>query len=198
MRNVLAADQLSDGSWKIGASAGGGNGYGTGLALYGLRAAGYDRSDSAVDRGTHWLLDNQQTDGSWAANFWVGNTPSQIAPSMWGTLALATYPSPLNGVRVDGGASSTVSWSAVDGASSYDIVRGDVAALTELSDHVDLGPVQCLAAQTTALSTLDATIPSLGQTFYYLMRIRWGTNRDIYGRSSGGHDRIPASGDCAP
>jgi len=198
MRNVLAADQLSDGSWKIDSTTSGGNGYGTGLAVFALRAAGYDRSDSVLDRGTHWLLDNQQSDGSWAASFWVGATPSKIAPSMWATLALATYPSPLNGVRVDGGASATISWTAVDGASSYDVIRGDLGALAELSDRVDLGTVTCLAPATASLSTSDGAVPAPGQGFFYLMRIRWATSHDIYGRSSGGHDRIPASSDCAP
>lgn len=198
LRNLLAADQQSDGSWKINSSAGGGNGYGTGLAVFGLRAAGYDRSDGVLDRGTHWLLDNQQSNGSWAGNFWVGNGPSQIAPSMWGALALASFPSPLNGLRLDGGASTTISWTAVDGASSYDLVRGDLPALAELSDRVDLGAVQCLPTAPGGLSAPDFAVPAPGQGFFYVMRIRWGTNHDIYGRSSGGHDRVPSSGDCAP
>ena len=198
MRNVLAADQQADGSWKLSGSTGGGNGHATGQAVFALRTAGFDRTDIAVDRGTTWLLDNQQADGSWAANFWQGNSPSKIAPSMWGALALATYPSPLNGVRVDGKGLSTISWSTVDGATSYDLIRGDLGSLSELSDRVDLGAVACLASGTSTPLTTDATIPTPGAGFFYLMRIRWSGSHDIYGRSTGGHDRIPASGDCAP
>jgi hypothetical protein len=197
-RNVLAADQQADGSWKLSGSTGGGNGHATGQAVYALRTVGFDRTDPAVDRGTTWLLANQQADGSWPGSFWQGNPPSKIAPSMWGALALATYRSPLNGVRVDGGGAATISWTAVDGATSYDLIRGDLGSLAELSDRVDLGTVSCLAAGTVSLSTTDATTPAPGTGFYYLMRIRWTGNHDIYGRSTGGRDRIPASGDCAP
>ncbi len=198
MHDVLAAEQQPAGSWKLRSSSGGGNGHATGQAVFALRIAGYDRSDAAVDRGTTWLLDNQGADGSWPSNFWEGNSPSEIAPSMWGALALATYPSPLNGLRVSGGAATTVSWDSVEGASAYDVIRGDLSSLAELSDSVDLGPVACLAPATASMSVPDSTVPSPGQAFFYLMRIRWGSSHDIYGRSSGGRDRVPSSGDCPP
>ena len=203
MRNLVASEQQADGSWKLRNSETGGNGHATGQVVFALRECGYTRSDSAVDRGTQWLFDHQQGDGSWAPDSWEGNPPSQIAPSMWGALALATYASPLNGLRVapisgTAGGSATVSWNPVDGASSYDLIRGNVAALTELSDHVDLGPAACLAAATPSTSFQDGQNPSAGQSFFYLMRIRWDSTHDIYGRSSGGRDRIPSSGDCPP
>src|SRR5262249_12790167 len=50
MRTLLAADQLSDGSWKINSTTGGGNGYGTGLAVFALRAAGGEPPPRAPDR----------------------------------------------------------------------------------------------------------------------------------------------------
>ena len=196
MRDLLASEQLPDGSWKLRDSQTGGNAHATGQAVFALRAAGYDRGDAAVDAGTGWLLDNQQADGSWPADHWEGAAPSDIAPSMWGALALATYDSELDSLRLSGGADTQIEWAAVEGADAFDVVRGPLDGLAELADRVDLGVVICLASNTAAGSAQDNALPSPGAAFFYLMRIRWGAEHDIYGRSSGGLDRIPGAADC--
>ncbi len=198
MHDLLASEQQPDGSWKLSHASAGGNAHGTGQVVFAMRAAGYDRSDPAVDRGTAWLLDRQSADGSWPADFWQGNPPSGVAPSMWAALALATFPSPLNRLRVAGGADAVISWEAVEGAEAYDLIRGVLDAVVELEDRVDLGSATCLASATGALSVADPATPAAGQAFFYVMRIRWATSHDIYGRSSRGLDRVPASGDCPP
>jgi hypothetical protein len=195
MRALLAASQLADGSWKIQSASAGGNGYATGLGVYALRAAGVERGDPVLDAGRAWLLAHEMGDGSWTSNDWIGGTPSAVAPSMWAALALASFPSPLSTLLVDG---DSVKWSAVEGAEAYDVVRGSVSALSESGNSVPLGPLTCLASATTKTSATDAAIPAPGQAFYYVFRIRWENQRDVYGRSSRGHDRVPASGDCAP
>jgi hypothetical protein len=195
MHALLASAQNVDGSWKIQSSASAGNGYGTGLAVFALRSAGFDASDPQIAGGRAWLLANQQPDGSWPASSWVGGTPSQVAPSMWGALALATFPSPLTSLRVSG---SALSWSSVEGADGYDLIRGNVSSLATAAGMTDLGAVSCVAAATSAVSAADASAPAPGQALFYVFRVRWSGNRDIYGRASDGRDRVPLSGDCGP
>jgi squalene cyclase len=122
MHALLATDQQADGSWKLASSTGGGNGHATGQAVFALRTAGYDRSDTVTDRGTQWLLDHQQADGSWTASFWTGGAPSAVAPSMWGAMALATYPSPLNACAAEVSRRSRARF----GCDSYDVIRGSL------------------------------------------------------------------------
>ena len=196
MRNVLAGEQLADGSWKLQSTTGGGNAYATGQVVFALRSAGYDRTDPAVDLATIWLLDNQLGNGSWSVVHWQGGGPSAVVPSMWGAAALATYPSPLNGLGV--GSDTVIQWNQVDGAESYDLLRGLVSQLAQLPDRVDLGAVDCLAAASPATSAQDLEVPVMGEAFFYLMRIGWGVNKDIYGLSSGGLDRLPFVGGCPP
>lgn len=195
MRALLGLAQLGDGSWKIQSSTAAGNAYGTGLAVFALRSSGFGPSDAAVANGRAWLLANEQADGSWPASSWTGGTPSQVAPSMWGALALATFDSPLASLRVSG---DTLSWSGVEGADGYDLVRGLVSNLATAGGATDLGPVTCVASGATATSTLDPLHPAPGQALFYLFRVRWSGNLDLYGRASDGRERIPAAGDCGP
>jgi len=193
MRTLLAASQLADGSWKIQSANAGGNGYATGLGVYALRAAGVEPGDPVLDAGRAWLLAHEMADGSWASNDWIGGTPSAVAPSMWAALALASFPSPLATLLVEG---DTIKWSEVEGAQAYDLVRGSVGELAESGTGVSLGPLTCLASATANTSGTDAAIPAPGEAFYYVFRIRWEGQRDVYGRSSAGRDRVPGSGDC--
>lgn len=195
MRVLLAAAQLGDGSWKIQSSKAGGNAYATGLAVFALRSAGFDRTDPVLEAGRSWLLTNQQADGSWPASNWTPSSPSQVAPSMWGALALATFPSPLATLRAAG---STIEWSAVEGAESYGLIRGSVASLSDSGGAVDLGAVTCLASATGATSAPDPGVPSPDSAYFYVFRIRWDQNHDSYGRASDGRERSPSAGDCGP
>jgi hypothetical protein len=193
MRAVIASAQQGDGSWKIQTSSAGGNAFATGLAVFALRASGFDLSDPALSAGRSWLLLNQQADGSWPAVNWAGGAPSQVAPSMWGALALATFPSPLATLHVDIG---TVSWSQVEGADAYDLLRGSVSSLSGSPGAVSLGPVTCLARAAVGTSAPDPVAPPTGSAWFYVFRIRWNGAPDSLGRSSDGRERSATSGDC--
>jgi len=197
MRDLLAGEQLADGSWPLSGSSGGGNAFATGQVVFSFRAVGLGSPDAALDLGMQWLLDHQLADGSWAADHWEGNGPSQVVPSMWAAAALATLPSPLATLRVTGGVDSVVSWSDVEGAEGYDLIRGAISDLVELGDDVDLGVAVCLAPAATSTSTQDFAVPAVGEARFYVMRIRWGSEADICGRSTAGLDRI-AVGGCPP
>jgi hypothetical protein len=194
MRALLASSQLPDGSWKIQSANVGGNGYATGLGVYALRQAGVGRGDPVLEGGLAWLLLHELPDGSWDANDWTGGTPSAVAPSMWAALALASFPSPLATLRLSG---SAITWTAVEGAEAYDVVRGSVSALLESGSSVPLGPLTCVAPAIPGTSATDGAVPAPGQAFFYVFRIRWANEHDVYGRSSGGRDRVPGFGDCA-
>ena len=195
MRVVLAADQLLDGSWKIQSSTAGGNAHATGQVVFALRAIGSGLEDPALAAGRQSLLTAQEVDGSWLAVHWVGGTPSQVAPSMWATLALATFPSPLVTLRVTG---DTIEWQPVEGAERYDLIRGSLSGLTTAAQSVELGAVDCVASAEPGTSFEDPAVPPSGDGFFYLFRIRWGGNADGYGRASDGRERLPLVGDCGP
>lgn len=196
MRAVLAGIQLPNGSWKIMNNPPvAGNAYGTGLAVLAMRSAGFGLEDPALAAGRTWLLANQQANGAWPANDWVGGNPSLVAPSMWGALALATFPSPLATLQATG---NTIAWSQVEGAESYDLIRGSVSSLAGSGGTINLGAVNCVAPAATETSAQDPSVPAPGGAFFYLFRIRWAGNRDSYGRSSDGRERLPLAGDCGP
>ncbi|HKQ60244.1 MAG TPA: hypothetical protein VJS92_03100 [Candidatus Polarisedimenticolaceae bacterium] len=196
MHAVLASAQGGDGSWKIDGSTAGGNAHATGQAVFALRAAGFESDDPVLAAGRDWLLAHEQADGSWPAVNWTGGTPSAVAPSMWGALALATFPSPLATLRAAG---TTIGWANVEGAESYDLIRGSLSALQIAGGNVDLADVTCLAAATSAISVDDPQLPAApGDGFFYVFRLRWGSELGGYGRSSGGQERLPATGDCGP
>jgi hypothetical protein len=95
---------------------------------------------------------------------------------------------------------SVASWSPVLGATSYDLVRGDVAQLGESAAGVALGAVTCLlddAAEPDLLGREDAAVPPAGGAFFYLVRPNGAPGPGEYGGSSRHRDRRPAAGDCA-
>lgn len=96
---------------------------------------------------------------------------------------------------------SVASWSPVLGATGYDLVRGDVAALRVSWDRVDLGPVTCLADSSGATDTAaapDGALPAPGQAFFYVFRDNAGAPyATSYGTDSAGRSRTAGSGDCA-
>lgn len=86
-------------------------------------------------------------------------------------------------------------WNVAAGAPSYDLIRGLLSNLQLLFSVVDLGPVVCIEAASVDTQTeRDENDPSPGDGFFYLVRSHGigGT----YGSSSGGLERVPASGDC--
>jgi thermitase len=92
---------------------------------------------------------------------------------------------------------TVVSWQVAEGASSYDLVRGNVGSLSDTGTQVQLGPVVCLANDTPSLAGApDPDIPSPGQAFFYLMRTGSPSGSSSYGNSSTLHARVASSGDC--
>jgi hypothetical protein len=75
-------------------------------------------------------------------------------------------------LRVEETAGGTViRWSAVPGAINYNVIRGNVASLSEEFYYIELGAISCLAADLVATDTAatpDPAIPAVGEAFYYL------------------------------
>jgi hypothetical protein len=95
-----------------------------------------------------------------------------------------------DGTRVDFG--------LVEGASSYDLVRGKVEALREMVPRVELDELLCLENDSPDASSLgdeDQGLPMAGRAFFYLVRYYDGATGS-YGPSTGGFERVPGSGDC--
>lgn len=94
----------------------------------------------------------------------------------------------------EGGASLT--WSPLDGAKSFDLIRGEVAQLGSRGNQVDLGVVTCLATRTGHMTHADGIAPLAGTAYFYLVRSTSEQGPESYGSSSEGTLRVPAAGDC--
>lgn len=97
----------------------------------------------------------------------------------------------VGGVRVDGGATTSVSWNAVPGGDGavYDVVRGDLASLAGDASGVDLGALTCIEDDSTDLDTTgdeDVTIPASGSGYFYLVRFELGLGGGDLGTGSAG------------
>jgi subtilisin family serine protease len=97
-------------------------------------------------------------------------------------------------------AGTVLAWSPVKDATTYDVVRGDLASLRLVGETVELGPLHCVARDTTATDTAsspDPDLPAPGQAFFYLFRDdATDAGGGSYGADSDGHPRIPGPGDC--
>jgi hypothetical protein len=86
----------------------------------------------------------------------------------------------------------------VQGAQTYDVIRGDLAAVIQTIPRVELGEVLCLENDSPDSSTCgdeDPDRPAPGEAFFYLVRYFDGRTGS-YGPSSRGFERIPLQGDC--
>ena len=95
------------------------------------------------------------------------------------------------------GSTTALRWNFHSSSATYDLIRGEIAAVARAADPVDLGAVACVEENSFNLSSSDhpdAAIPSPGRAFFYLLRPKNGE----YGIASDGRDRRPASGDCVP
>jgi hypothetical protein len=63
-----------------------------------------------------------------------------------------------------------ITWSAISGADRYDVVRGGVAKLQSTAGDFKNATFACLANDLTATTVSDATDPSVGDGFWYLVR----------------------------
>ncbi|HUD72876.1 MAG TPA: hypothetical protein VMQ62_13030, partial [Dongiaceae bacterium] len=96
-------------------------------------------------------------------------------------------------------------WPAVSGATAYDVIRGDLAALRAAGGVLHLGTVAVLARGTTATSAIEpATIPSalpgapplsatppVGGGFFYLIQQTTDRGAVGYGTESAPWPRVP-------
>lgn len=81
-----------------------------------------------------------------------------------------------------GAACTEVRWSRVGDGTLYDVLRGDLAQLRRVAGVVDLGPLTCLEADSSAWSfSCDEQAPLAGEAWFYLVSI---DETGGYGRSS--------------
>ena len=93
----------------------------------------------------------------------------------------------LHRLRVTG---DTITWQPAAGR--FDLVRGDLANVTESAGAVNLGAVTCVGENLTSALATDGIQPLPDQTFFYLARRDGGS----WGVSSAGNEEVPASGAC--
>ena len=66
--------------------------------------------------------------------------------------------------------SANLAWTALAGATGYDIARGRIAELlADAGDYSQVG-ITCLGSRVPGLSLTDATLPAPGDGFWYLVR----------------------------
>lgn len=91
--------------------------------------------------------------------------------------------------RTDPGGAARVYWNPVSGASSYDLISGDVRNLNSDTARIALGPVLHVARTTeTSWTESSATLrsPAPGQAFFYLLQYL-----DSAGSSGFGSEDLP-------
>ena len=115
------------------------------------------------------------------------------------TLALTTDRTSLKARNDPGG--TVVRWSPVQGATNYDLARGDLANVSLSGGQVNLGPLTCIANDTTVTDTAgiaDPAIPGPGQVFFYVFRDDAPDASGLsYGSGSQYRPRVPGASDCA-
>jgi subtilisin family serine protease len=90
-------------------------------------------------------------------------------------------------------------WEEVEGASTHDLVRGDLASVRVNGAVIDLGPLTCIANDVPpgAPVRLDTDRPGPGRSFFYLLRDDGADPEGgSYGRDSRGRARVPGATDC--
>jgi hypothetical protein len=91
-----------------------------------------------------------------------------------------------------------VSWSQVEGAHHYSVIRGDLININETSTQIGLGPVFCVESRSVDATTQgqeDRDTPGPGQGFFYLVEYFDGV-ASSYGTESTLKPRIPGPGSC--
>lgn len=107
----------------------------------------------------------------------------------------------VSGVTVDDANATVVAWGGVPGGgdATYDVVRGDLAALSGDGSGVDLGALACIEDDSADLSTAgdeDVATPAPGTAFFYLVRFQLGFSTGGFGAGSEGGERT-GSGGCS-
>lgn len=95
-------------------------------------------------------------------------------------------------------AGTLLTWSAVTGALSYNVVRGSLANLSFAASEISLGTVDCVelgSVDTTTAGFEDADVPSEGQAFFYVAEYDDGSATG-YGTASAIGPRVPVTINC--
>jgi N-acetylneuraminic acid mutarotase len=91
-----------------------------------------------------------------------------------------------------------LTWSPVPGASTYQVLRGNVGSLNDAGAFIDLGAVSCVQPASGTTSTQgneDAENPPLGGAFFYL--VAYNDGRDSgYGSDTATKPRVKTGGGC--
>jgi len=91
-----------------------------------------------------------------------------------------------------------LSWTAVEDALYYSVIRGHLSDIRETEPAIDLGSVLCAEARSlgeTLIVSEAFDLPAPGNGFFYLVEFDDGT-RSSYGTESASKPRTPATGDC--
>ena len=105
---------------------------------------------------------------------------------------------PLLGLRVFQSDPTILRWGLVPGA-VYDLIRGNIAAVTPGPGSIDLGPVVCLGDDllyNDSANAPDPTVPAVGEVHFYLFRAKIAGVNGTYGTSGDGLPRLPGAGAC--
>jgi hypothetical protein len=100
-------------------------------------------------------------------------------------------------LRIDGAASTLVSWQPVHQAQHFDIIRGSLDQFRVTGSNLDLGAVICLATNSTDDSTVgreDAAVPEPSKAFFYLVQFYDGIMESSYGEPSSSKARVLGAG----
>ena len=160
---------------------------GTADSIFQLRA---ERSGTGV--GRTYTVTYRATDGS-------GNlataTSSVFVPHDQGGVT-----EPMMISAYENGVGTVVEWNEVQGAFSYNVIRGEVKNLKEKDEFFHLGQLTCIASTTTQLSTVgseDPELPPVGEAFFYLVEYNDGLESG-YGTESAAKPRFapPGQGNC--
>lgn len=111
-----------------------------------------------------------------------------------GVLRSPVQPEPDSAELTIGADRKTISWTAASGAFCYDLLRGDVGALSDDGSRVLLGNASCVTEDSAGLTAEDETLPFPGKSFYYV--VKPNGLHGTYGASSSGHTRSDARGAC--
>ena len=128
-------------------------------------------------------------DGTTDEGFNVGSTcvlgvgtcplPAHVACTADGLGSVCTV-DPSLFVSAPAPATADVQWTGIPGATFYDLVRGDLAALRSSGGNFTVSTGPCLANDAAVLSVVDSDMPGVGNGYFYLMRAAGCTGGDTY------------------
>jgi FG-GAP-like repeat/Thrombospondin type 3 repeat/HYR domain len=110
----------------------------------------------------------------------------QLAPATGGA----------SGPGTNGATSVRIYWPSVAGATSYDVITGDLSAWHVANGVLNLGQVRALAQGTTVTSVTEpatSAAPAVGRGIFYLIQQRTDDGAAGYGTETGPWPRVPGS-----